>query len=84
MRIWVPIAVLLMLLGAYVVFYMIDSSESQGPTTFSLVNTIGLGTVILGVIAAGFILRRSAPREQSRISKCLRTERGSLFEELGY
>jgi hypothetical protein len=59
MRLWIIAALGILIAAAYVLFYVTSSLESQGANLFGLVNTIGLITVVLGIVAAGAVLRRS-------------------------
>jgi len=43
---------------AYALFYLLGTFESQGASTFGIVNTVGLVAVFVGVIAAAVIMRR--------------------------
>jgi uncharacterized membrane protein len=61
LKLWVPIVVGGVILLAYAFFYALDVTESQGATSFDLANSLGLVVVLVGVIAAGFVLRRGAP-----------------------
>lgn len=45
---------------AYALFFALDSLESQGADALGLANTIGLATVVVGVVVAGIILRRTS------------------------
>lgn len=60
MRLWIPIAFAAITLLAYSLFYIMGSHEEQGATSFAMVNGAGLAAVLIGVLAAGIILRRSA------------------------
>jgi len=46
---------------AYTFFYTLSVTESQGATSFNLTNSVGLVVVLVGVIAAGFVIRRANP-----------------------
>ena len=61
MKLRIPIAVIVLLAVAYVYFYMLGATESQGSTSLGVANAVGLVAVVVGVIAAGFILRRGGP-----------------------
>jgi hypothetical protein len=61
MKLWIPIAVGSLILLAYAFFYALNATESQGAASFYLANSVGLVVVIIGVIAAGFVLRRASP-----------------------
>jgi len=55
---WVPVALGGMVVLAYALFYLLGTFESQGATSFGLVNMAGLVAVFVGVIAAAVIMRR--------------------------
>jgi hypothetical protein len=61
MKLWVPAAVGVILILAYVFLYAMSSTETQGATSLGLANSVGLVAVIVGVVAAGLLLRRAAP-----------------------
>jgi uncharacterized membrane protein len=61
MKLWIPIAVGCIILLAYAFFYALDATETQGATSLDLANSVGLVVVLVGVIAAGFVLRRASP-----------------------
>lgn len=63
MKLWVPIAIGGLIVVAYVLFYAVSLAESQGATSVGLANTVGLVAVVIGLIAAGFIMRRAAPHQ---------------------
>jgi hypothetical protein len=56
---WVPLAVIVVAVLAYLVYVL--SSDSGGLLTPGLVNVVGLFAVVIGVVAAGAILRRGGP-----------------------
>ena len=60
MKVWVPIAFAAVVVIAYFLFFALDSLESQGANAFGLANTIGLITVVVGILVAGTILRRTS------------------------
>ena len=60
MKIWVPVAFAAVVVLAYLLFFALDSLEGQGTNAFGLANTIGLITVVVGILVAGTILRRSS------------------------
>jgi hypothetical protein len=66
MRLLVPAAVVVLIVVAYVFFYTIGATESQGTTSLGLANAVGLVGVLVALIAAGFILRRGAPPANDR------------------
>ena len=45
----------------YAFFYVLGATEAQGTTSFYLTNVIGLVVFVIGVIAAGFVIRRATP-----------------------
>jgi len=61
MKLWVPIAVGALIVVAYTFFYTLSLTETQGATSFDLTNSVGLVVVLLGVVAAGFVIRRASP-----------------------
>jgi len=61
MKLWVPIAVGAVIILAYTFFYTLSVTESQGDASFNLTNSVGLIVVLVGVIAAGFVIRRANP-----------------------
>lgn len=61
MRLWIPLAVAAIVAVSYAFFYLISFTEGQGSTAFQLVNEIGLAAVVIGVVAAGVVLRRATP-----------------------
>ena len=46
---------------AYAFFYTLSITEPQGAASFNLTNSVGLVVVLVGVIAAGFVIRRASP-----------------------
>lgn len=46
---------------AYAFFYYLSTSGSENGNSFMLVNSVGLAAVVIGIVAAGFILRRATP-----------------------
>jgi len=61
MNLWIPVAVGSLIIVAYAFFYALNATEPQGATSFSVANSVGLVVVLLGVIAAGFVIRRANP-----------------------
>jgi len=61
LRLWIPLALVIVVVAAYLSFYLIDYTENQGSTAFQLVNDVGIIAVVIGVIAAGLVLRRATP-----------------------
>lgn len=58
MKNWVPVALGGMVVLAYALFYMIGTFESEGASSFGIVNTVGLVAVFVGVIVAATVMRR--------------------------
>ena len=46
---------------AYIFYYLLDVVEQQGASPFEFVNAVGLVVVVVGLIAAAVIFRRSSP-----------------------
>ena len=61
MRLWIPLALVCVVVGAYAFFYELPTLEEQGASSFAVANTVGLFAVILGMAAAVLILRRTSP-----------------------
>jgi ABC-type antimicrobial peptide transport system permease subunit len=61
MKLWVPLAVVSLIIMAYAVIYEIGIEEAQGASSLGFANSIGLLAVFVGLIAAGFVLRRATP-----------------------
>ncbi len=61
MKLWVPVALGGLIAIAYAFFYELSLAETQGAASFSLANSMGIVAVFVGLIAAGFILRRATP-----------------------
>ena len=61
MKLWVPIALGGLIAIAYAFFYELSLTEAQGVSSFGLTNSVGIIAVFVGLIAAGFILRRGTP-----------------------
>jgi uncharacterized membrane protein len=61
MKLWIPIAVGAVIVTAYTFFYTLSVTEPYGATSFDLTNSVGLIVVLVGVIAAGFVIRRANP-----------------------
>ena len=62
MKLWIPVALGGVIVLAYASFYALTSAEAQGATSIGIANSIGLVAVLIGLIAAGLLLRRSAPQ----------------------
>ncbi len=61
MKLWVPIALGGVIAFAYALFYVLSTFGAPGAGPFGLANSVGLAAVLLGIVAAGFILRRATP-----------------------
>ncbi|MGP8124367.1 MAG: hypothetical protein ACLQEQ_00640 [Nitrososphaerales archaeon] len=61
MKLWVPAALGAIVVFAYVFLYYLSTTGNEGGNSVGLVNTVGLASVVIGVVAAGLILRRAAP-----------------------
>ena len=61
MKLWVPVALVGIAVLAYAFFYALSATESQGTTSFYLANAVGLVVFVIGVIAAGIVIRRAKP-----------------------
>ena len=61
MKLWIPIAAVALLVVAYLFFYELALTEGQGTSSLGLANAAGMVAVLLGLVAAFFILRRGAP-----------------------
>jgi hypothetical protein len=61
MKPWIPIAAGGLILVAYLAIYEIGISETQGASSLGFANSLGLLAVFVGLIAAGFIMRRATP-----------------------
>ena len=60
MKLWIPLSLGAVLVVAYAFFYELGATEPQGATSFDLTNAVGLVVVLVGVIAAGLVIRRSS------------------------
>ena len=47
---------------AYALFYALNALGSQGASSVDLANSVGLVAVLVGLIAAGFIMKRASPQ----------------------
>ena len=56
-----PLAIAGLILLAYVVIYEIGVTETQGASSLGFANSVGLLAVFVGLLAAGFIMRRATP-----------------------
>jgi hypothetical protein len=61
MKLWMPVAVGVILILAYVFLYALSSTETEGASSLGLANSVGLVAVLVGVVAAGLLLRRASP-----------------------
>ena len=61
MRIWVPLALGGLIGFAYTFFYVLSAAGGGGASSFGLANSVGLAAVFVGLVAAGFLLRRATP-----------------------
>lgn len=61
MKLWVPVAVGGLIVFSYAIIYEIGLAETQGASSLGIANSIGLAAVFVGLIAAGFIMRRATP-----------------------
>jgi hypothetical protein len=61
MRTWVLAALGAVVILTYAFFYFLSTSGIGNGNSFVLINSVGLAAVIIGIIAAGFILRRATP-----------------------
>ncbi len=61
MKLWVPLVLGGVILGAYAFFYELTGIEAQGAAAMGFANAAGLALVFFGIIAAGLILRRASP-----------------------
>jgi hypothetical protein len=59
MKAWIPVAVGGLIICAYALFYAVSSTE--GASSIGLANSVGLVAVLVGLIAAGILLRRATP-----------------------
>ena len=61
MKVWTPVAVVAVIVLAYLFLYAMSSTGAQGATTLGFANSVGLVAVLVGVVAAGLLLRRASP-----------------------
>ena len=61
MKHWVPAILVALAVVAYAFFYALGATESQGTSSFYLANVVGLVVFVIGIIAAGIIIRRATP-----------------------
>ena len=65
MKLRLTVAAVVLLLVAYLLFYGISATESQGATSLGLANLAGLAAVLFGLVVAVFIFRRGTPTENT-------------------
>lgn len=61
MKLWVPVALGSVVALAYAFFYFLSSLGGESAGTLTFANSVGLAAVVLGILAAGFVLRRATP-----------------------
>ena len=61
MKLWLPVAVIVLVILVLSFFYTLSAVEPQGATSFDLTNSVGLMVVVVGVIVAAFVIRRGSP-----------------------
>jgi hypothetical protein len=61
MKLWIPVVLACLIVLALVFLYVLSATEAQGDTSFAFANSVGLAVVLVGVIAAGIVLRRARP-----------------------
>ena len=61
MRLWIPLVAAGLAVLVYAFFYLLGATEAQGATSFYLANIVGLVVVVVGVVAAGLVIRRAHP-----------------------
>ncbi len=62
MKLWIPVAVGGLIVGAYAFFYFLSSAEIESASSVGLANSVGLVAVFFGLIVAGLMLRRAVPQ----------------------
>jgi hypothetical protein len=65
MKLWLPIAGAALFVVAYVYFYELSAAEAQGSASIGLANVAGLVAVVVGLVAAGMVMRRGPPNEKT-------------------
>lgn len=65
MKLWIPVAGLTLLVVAYVYFYELSAAEAQGSASIGLANVAGLVAVVVGLVAAGMVMRRGSSHEKT-------------------
>jgi len=61
MKLWVLAAFGAIVMIAYALFYYLSSAGNSGGNSVGLVNSVGLASVVVGVLVAGLIMRRATP-----------------------
>ena len=61
MKLWIPVAFAVVVVVAYSLFYLLSAHSKEVGSSIGIVNMVGIASVVIGVVAAGFILRRSTP-----------------------
>jgi hypothetical protein len=64
MRRWIPVAMGGLIVLAYAFTYFLGESGAQTAGSLGIVNSIGLAVMVIGLFAAGILLRRSARTEE--------------------
>jgi hypothetical protein len=63
MKLWVPLVLGSVIVVGYAFFYFLSTVGTEEAESFGLVNSVGLAVVLVGIVAAGVILRRATPPE---------------------
>ena len=63
MKVWIPVAIGVMIVVAYAFFYSLSAAEPQGASSIGIANSVGLVGVFVALIATGLILRRATPHQ---------------------
>ncbi len=63
MKFWIPVAVIAVIAISYALFYFLSTDSALGSSPFGLVNIVGLGSVFIGLVAAGLLIKRARPHE---------------------
>ena len=61
MKVWVPVAIIVLLGAIYGLFYFLTATENSGAMSIGVVNLVGLVAVVMGIIAAIIIMTRATP-----------------------
>ena len=59
-RLWIPVSLAVLAVLAYLFFYFLSATESQGASSFYLANVVGLFVVVAGVAVAALVVSRSS------------------------